>query len=671
MKELTFKVSAKTARLFGRENASNAEAAIAELVKNAYDADATQCLICLLPTHMSEDEELTRAEYEYLRERNSSVDDFYVANGNGGFQRLQSESPEFKSKDPANRFLRDLWIIDNGTGMSAETIEKCWMVIGTNDKQENVMSPSGRARTGAKGIGRFALDRLGAVSTVYSTSNGNDSRESITWKVDWRSFDQEGTVLEDIPAELHENTEHLDSMLARRIEISDDFKVALKKGIRRHWKTGTAIRIGRLRDEWSRPQVDRLNTMLAALVPPLRQRPMQIHLIDALQIGEYGRVEPTVLDDFDYKLEADVDHRGDINFKIYRRELNVDEIDPDLFNVESMKKPPFSKRCFGSDSVQYVKDAEELFGMEDKNFKRKIAEVGPFEMQLLFYKKAAPNQNDSVPYPYRKFLAGPRNAWLKYNGGIKIFRDNFAVRPYGEVGGRAFDWLAIGERKASNPAPASRKGWRASPQQLAGTVRISRNENSKLYDQANREGIIDNEHFAIFRKIVLRIIEEFEDDRSHILHNINLLHNQKNPTEEKKKRGAKKAKAIVSNTRDATVEDAKQLAEVVEAQITEISELKDEQAMLRSLATIGTVLVSFSHEMAQLQNAMGDRSSSLSKILRDYILSSDLKDVARAFNPYEILKDWKSDDKKVKQWFTFVLSSIKANRRRRHNSSSC
>ncbi|WP_313799030.1 hypothetical protein, partial [Cytobacillus sp.] len=41
MKQIPFKVSARTARLIGRENVSNADGAIIELVKNCYDADSS------------------------------------------------------------------------------------------------------------------------------------------------------------------------------------------------------------------------------------------------------------------------------------------------------------------------------------------------------------------------------------------------------------------------------------------------------------------------------------------------------------------------------------------------------------------------------------------------------------------------------------------------------
>ena len=40
MESMVFQVSAKTARLIGRENISDVDGAIIELVKNGYDADA-------------------------------------------------------------------------------------------------------------------------------------------------------------------------------------------------------------------------------------------------------------------------------------------------------------------------------------------------------------------------------------------------------------------------------------------------------------------------------------------------------------------------------------------------------------------------------------------------------------------------------------------------------
>ena len=47
MEKIKFNVSSKTARLIGRENISDSNGAIIELVKNAYDADADSVYIDL------------------------------------------------------------------------------------------------------------------------------------------------------------------------------------------------------------------------------------------------------------------------------------------------------------------------------------------------------------------------------------------------------------------------------------------------------------------------------------------------------------------------------------------------------------------------------------------------------------------------------------------------
>jgi len=47
--------------------------------------------------------------------------------------------------------------------MTDEIIRKHWMTIGTDDKKTNFKSRKDRVKTGAKGIGRFALDRLGSL----------------------------------------------------------------------------------------------------------------------------------------------------------------------------------------------------------------------------------------------------------------------------------------------------------------------------------------------------------------------------------------------------------------------------------------------------------------------------------------------------------------------------
>ena len=666
MKSLTFKVSAKTARLFGRESVSNAEAAIIELIKNTYDADATTCLLGFLPKYPSAPTNLTEEEYKYLYQRDQRIEQYYLPHASVG-AILRSSDPKLKQE--ASSFVRglvDIWIIDNGSGMTAQTIEECWMVIGTNDKEMNVVSRKGRARAGAKGIGRFALDRLGERCRLYSTACVDGTLQSIRWEVDWREFDEDGKVLDDISARMDTDGQTLDEVLndlKNSEEIGSNFISAKINGT--GWNTGTAIQISLLRDEWTRRDVDQLYNSLGALVPPLEQRELDLFLLDASQPDSYGAVSSAILEDFDYKLEARILDGEKIFFDLYRNELDCVRIDPELFERDEMKDKKFCRIALEKGKISYCRNLEELFPGEQNDFSRKVRELGPFDVQLRFFKKGKPGERDAKIYPYRQFLPGPRKAWLEEFGGIKIFRDNFAVRPYGEVNGRAFDWLALGKRVATSPVAASRKGWKVSPQNLAGTVLISREANTRLNDQTNREGIIENEHFEVFRTIILKVISEFEDDRSHIHFNLNELFKSKHATESSKEESAVIAPRIIENPKVATKEDAQALAHAFVAQQDEIRELKDEQIMLRALATLGTVLISFSHEMGQLQNTMGSRSLMLERILKDYISEEMFADVLDAFNPFCILSEWKSDDERVKQWFTFALTTLRAGRRRR------
>jgi hypothetical protein len=63
---------------------------------------------------------------------------------------------------------------------------------------------------------------------------------------------------------------------------------------------------------------------------------------------------------------------------------------------------------------------------------------------------------DLEKFHYNKFNANDRKDWLNKFGGIKVFRDDFRVRPYGEAKDSAFDWLGLGSRKAKSPATPSK-----------------------------------------------------------------------------------------------------------------------------------------------------------------------------------------------------------------------
>ena len=135
MAEIAFQVSARAGKLLGRENFSNPEGAIIELVKNSYDADAKNSIV---------------------------VFDIVC-------DEVENKKTKKKEQIP-NPDLSSIYIIDNGDGMTYEIIENHWMKIGTGNKETDYISDGDRIKTGAKGIGRFALDRLGFITEMWTLS---------------------------------------------------------------------------------------------------------------------------------------------------------------------------------------------------------------------------------------------------------------------------------------------------------------------------------------------------------------------------------------------------------------------------------------------------------------------------------------------------------------------
>lgn len=661
--KLAFKVSAKAARLIGRENVANAEGAVVELVKNTYDADATRCMILLHQPFDQLPKEASRETVEWLAAHIADVASFY--DGTGDTYRLKDDvsDAERDAADTLIRSKRDIWILDNGHGMSSDIIRNYWMVIGTNFKEENIVSDKGRVRTGAKGIGRFALDRLGSYCVIRSTAvDDQDRTSSLRWAVNWSDFEGSGKVLDEVQATLEDVDEGISQLVATTpaLDAVRQDKAMAEELLK--WKTGTAIRISGLRDEWREKDVERLFKNLSALIPPEDQRPLRILLLDCDRPLLFGEVVGSALDDFDYRLVARIRRGGTVDIELHRNELIPALLPKDLFQLPQLNLPRFSAEAFAKRPVHIAKRFADWWPEADQSIYDAYEAVGPFDFSLSFYKRGLPAK-EFGKYPYRQFQAGPRKAWLDEQGGIKIYRDDFLVRPYGEAGGRAHDWLGLGQRVAQDPQAASNRGWRASPQSLAGTIKISRLMNPGLQDQSNREGLIDNAAFQRMRDIVGKVIEEFESDRSLILWGLNELDKRRNPKAKAKEKGAAAAARVENDPQAATTEDTVALVAAFKAQKEEIDELKNEQGLLRSLSTLGTVVVSFSHELGQLQTSLGGRTRMLEQIIRKIVTDDKLQALPTSVNPITVLRDWDKSDQKIREWFKFALSAVRADKR--------
>ena len=141
MQSTTFTVDAALLRELGDRLIGRSYIALAELVKNAYDADAIDCRIEL-------------------------HDDRIV-------------------------------VSDNGHGMSEQDFHRHWLRIGTTHKTAAPASPRlGRAMTGSKGLGRLSVQFLADEMTLESTSV-DDCTRHLYAVVDWTNI-QHGSDLDTV-----------------------------------------------------------------------------------------------------------------------------------------------------------------------------------------------------------------------------------------------------------------------------------------------------------------------------------------------------------------------------------------------------------------------------------------------------------------------------------------
>ena len=149
VKQFSFSVDSSLLFQLGERLVAKPSIALAELVKNSYDADATQVTV--------------------------------------SFENIGK---------PGGVIV----VEDNGHGMIFEEVRDSWMRIATTEKRQNPKSRIyQRPLTGAKGVGRFAARRLGAKLILQSIAERVDgTKESVIVNFDWEKDFTEGQDLDEV-----------------------------------------------------------------------------------------------------------------------------------------------------------------------------------------------------------------------------------------------------------------------------------------------------------------------------------------------------------------------------------------------------------------------------------------------------------------------------------------
>ncbi len=710
-KKIPFTVTARTARLIGRENVTNAEGAVIELVKNGYDADGRMCLVYVDNRYHKIPSSLTPEEYQLFCEEtkhNSLIIKHYEFSLIA--YNLKNNIPESILSELRSFFRQKnvMYIFDNGVGMTENIIVKQWMKIGTANKLDDYESELGRVKAGAKGIGRFALDRLGSKCKMFTFPKNKEKNNSL-WEVNWEDFEKQNATIQEVTANLTTNiTEQYVDILQEEFSAVRHSK--LQETLKNYdFRNGTLFKISGLRDEWHEPAMKKLFGSLEILTPPNSEKTdtennkFAVFLYSTFYENYNGKVNHEAFDDYDYKLFAEylADEKHTIRIHIWRNEINKQLllVNKDIFEYTDMKQFPFDRKTIEKgDFEQYYTVFDLLKGENTEELERLVKQLCKIDFTFYYLKGNTGQEENRIKFYYREFKNSQRREWLSKFGGIRIYRDNFRVRPYGEPNTSASDWLQLGEKASGLSVVAKKYNFKVRPNQVAGIINISRIHNENLADKSGREGLQENEIFGLFKDIVDGIIKVFEDDRSTIAYNLDRLYKANKKAEEAKEKaelalekqknaeqynqnllqgativgnfiakiekGEKLSENEIQEAKNA-FEQSKTFQDAYIAIREEVEEKESELQLMRSLASAGLMIAGFAHEFSRLSTALNSQVPYLIEYTKRIVTEETLANLKRTQNPIVIAEEIHELHKKIETWISFAFGITQKERRKR------
>ena len=312
-----------------------------------------------------------------------------------------------------------------------------------------------REVAGAKGVGRFSCDRLGALLTLITKTESETSANKV--EVNWNKF------------ELDDTQEFMS------IPVQYSTIEALPSG----FSKGTTLIVDALRENWSRDDLLRLKRSLMKLISPDADKgelPFDIELIVPSERENDNKVLNKTGINPDRDIVNGVIHNDifeKLNIKTTSIEVNISE-DGQLITSKLTDR--------GEYIFSFVEKNRNYYGLRDISI-------------VVFY------LNQSAKGSFTRQMGGVRP---KDYGSVFIYKNGFRINPYGEPGQ---DFFGIDQRKA--------QGWKRflGTREIMGRISIKGDNDQFLETTSRAHGFIQTPAVDmladLFLEKVLKVLEKY------------------------------------------------------------------------------------------------------------------------------------------------------------------
>ena len=555
--ELHIKPYARLLTMLGDQLIKNELIALIELIKNSYDADASWVKVSFI----------------------DFGDDFSL-----------TESSK-------------IVIEDDGCGMNEAILRTHWLNPATPDKlkrkMEDPRTQKGRVLQGEKGIGRFAILKLGKKITITTRRQmqdatghflecGEDTENILSY--DFSCYDDDF---------LHENGKekelYLDQLsvnLAQRVpESIVEKKLLLGTTLRLRKPFGTVIEITDLKTKWTTDRINRIQRDVGKLQPIFASE-------DTSDFSVWIYKENALLESRDaYKKEINncLENKSVLKVTNGRFVCGENTITFDLNgrHIES---------GFQDQDIRGLTQFKRFKELEDKN---ETVECGSFAFEFYVFDFNADSEN-----PSKYYLSRDEKNIIKEHR-IYLYRDNVRVMPYGDPDD---DWLGIDMARGTVRADEY-----LSNDQVVGCVYISQENNPNLKDKTNREGLIEEgralEDFIGVLQLILRYLRK----KPYAQY---LIEKQRKIEYDRIKRG--RPLELIENAKKQFGDDSKALAFLDSFEKSYSKEKRTFEDRIRkteNLAAVGLSIETASHDVMLL---LGKATDQLDSIIKELMLGDKI-----------------------------------------------